>query len=62
MVEVDREHSFEIANVKNMCVKIKKGDTNTWNTWPEKPEPWNPSAALFCGFGHHGMKGKIVIH
>ena len=45
---MDREHGFEIANVKDRCVKIKKGDAATWDTWRKKPEPWNPSAAFFA--------------
>jgi heme/copper-type cytochrome/quinol oxidase subunit 2 len=58
---VDREHGFEIANVKDSCVKIKKGATATVEYTAEKPGTVEFRCCVFCGLGHGGMKGKIVI-
>jgi cytochrome c oxidase subunit II len=59
---LDREHGFEIANVKGSCVKIKKGETTTVEYLAEKPGTVEFKCCVYCGLGHHGMKGKIVIH
>lgn len=59
---LDREHGFEIANVKDSCVKIKKGETATVEYVAEKPGTVEFKCCEFCGFGHGKMKGKIVIH
>lgn len=59
---LDREHGFEIADVKNSCVKIGKGETATVEYLAEKPGTVVFKCCVFCGFGHGRMKGKIVIH
>lgn len=59
---LDREHGFEIGNVKDSCVKIKKGETATVEYLAEKPGTVEFKCCVFCGFGHHGMKGKIVVN
>lgn len=59
---LDREHGFEIENVKNSCVTIKKGETVTVEYLAAKPGTVTFSCCVFCGTGHRGMKGKIVIH
>jgi cytochrome c oxidase subunit II len=58
---MDREHRFEIANVKDSCVKIKKGETATVEYMADKAGTVEFRCCVFCGLGHHGMKGKIVI-
>ena len=58
---LDREHGFEIAKVKNSCVKIKKGETATVEYVAEKPGTVEFRCCVFCGLGHRGMKGKIVV-
>jgi cytochrome c oxidase subunit II len=58
----DREHGFEIAGTKNGCVKIKKGETATVEYLAEKPGTVEFKCCVFCGMGHGGMKGKIVVH
>jgi heme/copper-type cytochrome/quinol oxidase subunit 2 len=58
---LDREHGFEIAGVKDSCVKIKKGETATVEYMAEKPGTVEFRCCVFCGVGHHGMKGKIVV-
>lgn len=59
---LDREHGFEIANTKEGCVKIKKGETATVEYMADKPGTVEFKCCVFCGVGHHGMKGKIVVH
>jgi len=59
---LDREHGFEIENVKDSCVKIKKGETATVEYVAEKPGTVEFKCCSYCGFGHGKMKGKIVIH
>ncbi len=61
ITSVDREHGFEIADVKNSCVKIKKGETATVEYLAEKPGTVEFRCCVFCGGGHGSMKGKIVI-
>jgi len=58
---LDREHGFEIADVKDSCVKIKKGETTTVEYRAEKAGTVEFRCCVFCGIGHRGMKGKIVI-
>ena len=58
---LDREHGFEIAGVKDSCVKIKKGETATVSYLAEKAGTVEFRCCVFCGLGHHGMKGKIII-
>ena len=62
VTSLDREHGFEIANVKDSCVKIKKGETATVEYLAEKPGTVEFRCCVFCGGGHGGMKGKIIIH
>jgi cytochrome c oxidase subunit II len=57
----DREHGFEIAGAKTGCVKIKKGETATVEYLAEKPGTVEFKCCVFCGMGHGGMKGKIVV-
>ncbi len=57
----DREHGFQIAGTKTGCVKIKKGETATVEYLAEKPGTVEFKCCVFCGMGHSGMKGKIVV-
>jgi plastocyanin len=57
----DREHGFEIAGSKTGCVKIKQGQTATVEYLAEKPGTIEFKCCVFCGMGHGGMKGKIVV-
>jgi cytochrome c oxidase subunit 2 len=57
----DREHGFEIAGAKTGCVKIKKGETATVEYLAEKAGTVEFKCCVFCGMGHGGMKGKIVV-
>ncbi len=59
---LDREHGFEIANTKNSCVKIKKGETATVEYMADKPGTVEFKCCEYCGIGHGRMKGKMIIH
>ncbi len=59
---LDREHGFEIANAKEGCVKIKKGQTAVVEYTADKPGTVEFRCCVFCGMGHSHMKGKIVVH
>ncbi len=61
ITSLDREHGFEIAGVKNSCVKIKKGETATVEYLAEKPGTVVFQCCVRCGPGHEGMRGRIVI-
>ena len=58
---LDREHGFEIAGSKTGCVKIKKGETVTVEYQADTPGTYEFKCCVFCGMGHGGMKGKIVV-
>ena len=58
---MDRTHGFEIANAKDSCVEIKMGETATVEYMADKSGTVEFRCCVFCGFGHRGMKGKIVI-
>jgi plastocyanin len=58
---VDREHGFQIAGSKDGCVKIKKGETATVEYLAEKAGTVEFKCCVYCGLGHGGMKGKIVV-
>jgi len=57
----DREHGFQIAGAKDGCVKIKKGETATVEYLAEKAGTVEFKCCVYCGLGHGGMKGKIVV-
>jgi plastocyanin len=57
----DREHGFQIAGSKDGCVKIKKGETATVEYLAEKAGTVEFKCCVYCGLGHGGMKGKIVV-
>jgi cytochrome c oxidase subunit 2 len=59
---LDREHGFEIAGVKDSCVKIQKGETVTVEYVADKPGTVEFKCCVHCGLGHSGMKGKIVVN
>jgi heme/copper-type cytochrome/quinol oxidase subunit 2 len=61
ITSLDRTHGFEIDGVKNSCVKIEKGQTVSVEYRAEKPGEVVFRCCVFCGGGHAGMKGKIVI-
>ena len=57
----DREHGFAIKGVKNSCVKFKPGQPATLEFYADKAGEYEFECCKFCGMGHHGMKGKLVV-
>lgn len=57
----DRDHGFEIDGVKDSCVKIPKGETKTVEYKATKAGTIKFKCCDFCGLGHGGMDGKIIV-
>jgi cytochrome c oxidase subunit II len=57
----DREHGFEIEGLKDSCIKIKKGETGTFEYTADKSGTFRFKCCDFCGFGHRRMKGEIRV-
>ena len=57
----DREHGFEVKGIKDSCVKFKPGQPATLEFYAEKTGEYVFACCKFCGMGHHGMKGKLVV-
>ncbi len=62
ITSLDREHGFEIAGVKDSCVKIPKGETATVEYLADKTGTVEFKCCVHCGLGHGRMKGRIVVH
>ena len=59
----DRAHGFEIDGVteKGKCPKIEKGETLTIEYKATKAGTIKFKCCDYCGLGHSGMKGEIVV-
>ncbi len=42
-------------------IKVEKGEVGTIDFVAERPGTYSFECAKFCGFGHGGMKGKLVV-
>lgn len=58
---IDKEHGFEIKGVKDSCVKFKPNEPVTVEFYADKAGEYEFECCKWCGFGHGGMKGKLVI-
>jgi len=58
---IDKEHGFEIKGVKDSCVKFKPNEPVTVEFYADKAGEFEFVCCKWCGFGHSGMKGKLVI-
>lgn len=56
----DRKHGFEI---KDLGVKtdLKKAQETVVEFTADKPGTYEFRCSNFCGFGHRGMKGTLVV-
>jgi cytochrome c oxidase subunit II len=41
--------------------KVKKGDDATLNFLAVQPGTYDFKCSVFCGLGHHRMKGKLIV-
>jgi cytochrome c oxidase subunit 2 len=56
----DRDHGFslEAFHIKQ---KLKKGEPTTVEFTPDKAGTFPFKCSVFCGMGHGGMKGSVVV-
>jgi cytochrome c oxidase subunit 2 len=61
----DHDHGFEIKDLstkeKELKISIKEGKTEVLEFTPDKVGEFEFKCSTFCGLGHGGMKGKLVV-
>ena len=57
---LDRDHGLEIKAV-GIKVKLKKGVETAVEFTATQPGEFAFQCANFCGLGHGGMKGKLIV-
>ena len=60
IVSLDRKHGFTIPELK-IRSDVKPGTKNVVRFTPDKAGTFNFHCDLFCGSGHEGMAGTIVV-
>jgi cytochrome c oxidase subunit 2 len=60
IVSLDRKHGFTIPEL-NVRTDVKPGAQNVVRFTPEKAGTFNFHCDLFCGSGHEGMTGTLVV-
>lgn len=50
-----------IRFVGESSIKVEKGQDGTLEFFAERPGTYLFECAKFCGFGHGGMKGKLIV-
>ena len=74
---LDHDHGFKIATsaesakagsppglifaTPQECLLLKRGETATVEFVAQTPGTYEFKCCHTCGFGHHGMKGEIVV-
>lgn len=43
------------------AIKVEKGESGTLDFVAVRPGTYSFECAKFCGFGHGGMKGKLIV-
>jgi cytochrome c oxidase subunit 2 len=56
----DRDHGFAI-DAFNINQKLKQGEPTVIEFTPDKTGDFPFKCVLFCGSGHGGMKGSVVV-
>jgi cytochrome c oxidase subunit 2 len=56
----DRDHGFQI-DAFHIKQRLKKGEPTVIEFTPEKAGSFPFKCSVFCGFGHGGMKGTIIV-
>ena len=56
----DRTHGFELESLK-IKEKILKGKETVVEFVAPEPGTYEFKCSVFCGFGHRGMKGKLIV-
>lgn len=57
---VDHDHGFQLDEFR-IKEKIKKGQTATVEILADHAGTFPFHCSTFCGLGHHGMKGTLVV-
>ena len=57
---VDHDHGIEITEF-GVKQKLEKGKPTVIEFTPDKAGEFTFHCSVFCGLGHHGMKGKLVV-
>lgn len=57
---LDREHGFKLAAF-HIDQKLEKGVPTTVEFTPDKAGTFTFKCSVFCGLGHHRMKGKLIV-
>lgn len=60
LVSVDRKHGFKVDDL-NLRADVVPGKPARVTLTPEKSGTYPFRCDLFCGTGHEGMRGKIVV-
>ncbi len=57
---VDHDHGIEIKEL-GVKQKLQKGKATVVEFTPDKAGTFEFHCSVFCGLGHHGMKGTLVV-
>jgi cytochrome c oxidase subunit 2 len=57
---LDHDHGIEIKEL-GVKQRLEKGKPTIVEFTPEKAGELTFHCSVFCGLGHHGMKGKLVV-
>jgi cytochrome c oxidase subunit II len=60
IVSLDRKHGFLIPDFK-IRTDVKPGGQNVVRFTPDEAGTFNFHCDLFCGSGHEGMEGTLVV-
>lgn len=56
----DHDHGFQL-DAFHIKQKLKKGEPTTVEFTPDKAGTFPFKCSVFCGLGHGGMKGQLVV-
>lgn len=57
---VDHDHGFKL-DAFHIDQKVKKGETDTVEFTADQAGTFPFACSKFCGMGHKGMKGELVV-
>ena len=60
IVSLDRKHGFTIPEL-NLRMDVKPGEKNVVRFTPDRAGTFNFHCDNFCGEGHEGMAGKLIV-
>jgi cytochrome c oxidase subunit 2 len=57
---IDHDHGIEIEEF-GVKTRLDKGKPTVIEFTPDRTGEFTMKCSVFCGFGHRGMKGKLVV-